>query len=153
MEDGALFIRNVLNTNWTSGNSDGVTPVIKVGYDTNVVTKLRGGGFVNSGDVIYVKEVPNSYTSKPNQIGDNGVRTRTRVNITAFTAASSSTVSPQQHCLKLIKEAERIVRANIKQGTTYDYIQVVDGSNENNVTNNWAKYRLGIELIQMSVTW
>jgi len=153
MEDAALFIRNIVNTNWTAANTDSVTPQILVGYDTSVVRSLRGGGFVNNGDVIYCKEVPNSYTATVNQIG-LGWRMRVRVNVTCFTAASSATVSPQQHGRKLADEVERIIRANVQQASSavYDYVNVIAGSNDSNLTNNWAKYTVVVELVTLNET-
>jgi len=150
--DAADFVENLITAGWTASNTDSVTPKIEVGYDVRARERCSRT-FKNGGDIIYVKEIQNSFVSKPLQLYGGGVSTSVRVNIHALTRASSASVDVYVHGRKLIQECQRLMRASEKPTTTYDQILIRGGSNECNITNNFAKYRLEVELRDYNVPY
>lgn len=114
--EGALTIKDILNNNWNSDNTDGVTPKIEIIYEEKAVD-------VSLSDYVLIYE--NSKTESFFAIGSNEKDVTSTVSVDVRTKDES-------RYFKIKKEIRRIIKNNISYSDSRGnwFIIQITGENE-----------------------
>jgi len=106
-------VKDLLNNNWDSNNSDGKTP------DINIVMEVPRIVDLSIKDKILIYKI--NHVPKINGIGSKNIKKDCFVTIDVrssykpnkdSTLATPSTITGPQHLMKLVEEVENIIKAN-----------------------------------------
>jgi hypothetical protein len=134
MVDTISTVVDLLNDNWTSGNTDDITPTI-----TAIFEKKRVDGFTIKSYVgVYL---PSAAEERTIDLGYNNVDRVERASIDIRTSESYS------HLLNCRDEAKRILRANRKATTGFDIVRVTRLTDLSDATRKLWRWIIDLELL------
>lgn len=138
MADALDIVKDLIETNWDSNNTDKKTPVVMVITDA-------GTKRIDASTMDYILLYRVSYTTKPQGLGTSHKEIREVISIDIRTSQLG-----RQHSIKVRDELERILDENIINLSSYNYMMPMRFIDLSDKTVKIWRYVYDIELVDLN---